>query len=139
FQVAYGNQSTNYVESKESSSATANLYQKSKKEATMLYQVAQEQIKTIFYNDDIVILNKMNFTINSHSYLFVYNQLYSNTEELCLLAVIKAIDISKTVSEVKKQLIYNMPSQIKTVLFDLLPNLLNDLTELIDEEIHFNN
>ncbi|CAG8693800.1 15614_t:CDS:10, partial [Gigaspora margarita] len=72
----------------------------------MLYQAAQKQIKTIFHNDDVVILNEMNFTINSYSYLFVYNQLHSNTA---------------------------------ITLFDLLPNLLNDSTELIDEEIHFNN
>ncbi|CAG8784735.1 8723_t:CDS:2 [Gigaspora margarita] len=100
----------------------------------------------------------MNFTINGHSYSFVYNQLNSNTEELHLLVVVKAMDISRVlqsayrtianlsqslshkcaVSEVKKQLIYNIASQIKTVLFDLLPNLLNNLTELIDEKIHFN-
>ncbi|CAG8605215.1 9878_t:CDS:2 [Racocetra fulgida] len=219
--IAYGDKPTDYVESKESPSAAANLYQKaieskpkknsnkenqkktsgtkwneillfglqlqqiqniremnqinrslksysllsesgqrnrSKKGATMFYQAAQEQIKTIFHNDDIVILNEMNFTINSHSYSFVYNQLHSNTEELRLLAVVKAMDISKisqsayrtianfsqsllcewAVSEAKKQLMYNMTSQIKTVLFDLSTNLLNNSTELIDEEIHFN-
>ncbi|RIB08459.1 hypothetical protein C2G38_2211588 [Gigaspora rosea] len=131
---------------------------RTKKGATMFYQAAQEQINTIFHNDDIVTLNEMNFTINGHSYSFVYNQLNSNTEKLRLLAVVKAMDISRVsrsayrtianlsqslpcewaVFEAKKKLMYNMASQIKTVLFDLLPNLLNDSTELIDEEIHFN-
>ncbi|CAG8833348.1 25737_t:CDS:2, partial [Gigaspora margarita] len=105
----------------------------SKKGATMLYQAAQEQIKTIFYNDNIVILNEMNFTINDHSYLFVYNQFHSNTEELRLFAVVKAMNISKVlqsvyriianlsqslphewaVSKVKKQLIYNIATDWK--------------------------
>ncbi|CAG8749675.1 11828_t:CDS:2, partial [Racocetra fulgida] len=78
--------------------------------------------------------------------------------ELRLLAVVKALDISKilqsayrtianfsqslphewAVSKVKKQLMYNIASQIKTALFDLLTNLLNNSTKIIDEEIHFN-
>ncbi|RIB10514.1 hypothetical protein C2G38_2205898 [Gigaspora rosea] len=105
--------------------------------------------KNDFYNDDTVILNEIDFTINSYSYSFVYNQLNSNTKKLYLLAVVKAMDISRVFqslpcewavfSEVKIQLMYNMTSQIKPVLFDLLPNLLNDLTKLIDEKIHFNN
>ncbi|CAG8851001.1 24031_t:CDS:2, partial [Gigaspora margarita] len=89
--------------SKESSSVAANLYQKAIESKTKKIlnkkkskkTSAQEQIKTIFYNNDVVILNEINFTINSYSYSFVYNQLHSNTEKLCLLVVVKAIDISK--------------------------------------------
>ncbi|CAG8616869.1 23033_t:CDS:2 [Cetraspora pellucida] len=149
FRVVYGDEHNDYVEFKESPSAAANLYQKVS---------AQKQIKSVFHNDDVVILNEIKFTINSHSYSVVYNQHYNNTEELRLLAIIKAMDVSKisrsayrtianlslslprewSVSEAKKQLMYNMASQIKTTLFDLSTNLLNNLTELIDEEIHFN-
>ncbi|CAG8846348.1 5651_t:CDS:1, partial [Gigaspora margarita] len=132
---------------------------RSKKGATVFYQAAQEQIKTVFYNDDIVTLNQMNFTINGHSYSFTYNKINSNIEELRLLAVVRAMDIGKisqsayraianlsqslprewAVSEAKKKLMYNIANQIKTTLFDLLLMLLNDSTESIDnEEIHFN-
>ncbi|CAG8798910.1 27603_t:CDS:2, partial [Gigaspora margarita] len=91
---------------------------RSKKEATVFYQAAQEQIKTDFHNNDIVTLNEMNFTINRHSYSFTYNEINSNTEELHLLAV-----------QIK----------LKQLYFDILLMLLNDSTELIDnEEIHFN-
>ncbi|CAG8817720.1 5043_t:CDS:1, partial [Gigaspora rosea] len=51
--------------------------------------------KNDFYNDDTVILNEIDFTINSYSYSFVYNQLNSNTKKLYLLAVVKAMDISR--------------------------------------------
>ncbi|CAG8718825.1 4090_t:CDS:2, partial [Scutellospora calospora] len=94
FRVVYGDEDNDYVESKESPSAVANLYQKwngillfglqlqqikdiremkqvnyslkpysllsesgqrnrSKKGATVFYQVAQEQIKTVFHNNDV--------------------------------------------------------------------------------------
>ncbi|RIB30497.1 hypothetical protein C2G38_2260371, partial [Gigaspora rosea] len=132
---------------------------RSKKGATVFYQAAQEQIKTVFHNDNIVTLNEMDFTINRHSYSFTYNENNSNTEELRLLAVVRAMDIGKisrsayrtianlsqsiprewAVSEAKNKLMYNMANQIRTTLFDLSSILLNDSTELINnEEIHFN-
>ncbi|RIB14452.1 hypothetical protein C2G38_2144043 [Gigaspora rosea] len=132
---------------------------RSKKGATVFYQAAQEQIKTVFHNNDIVTLNEMNFTINGHSYSFTYNEININTEELRLLAVVRAMDIGKisrsayrtianlsqslprewAVSEAKKKLKYNMANQIRTTLFDLSLMLLNDSTESINnEEIHFN-
>ncbi|CAG8672844.1 5718_t:CDS:1, partial [Scutellospora calospora] len=43
-----------------------------------------------------------------------------------------------SVSEAKKQLMNDMASQIKTTLFDFLLNLLDNLTELINKEIYFN-
>ncbi len=63
-----------------------------KKLGTMVYTNLQPEIKSIFHDNDQVILNQLAFTINDISFKILFNKPEKASEDLRIQSIVQAMD-----------------------------------------------